>query len=109
MYVLVGVDGTDASLTALEQALERAREAGDDLTVAVLVDADAAGDSLASTVRSTVDDSSVDASVTDVNGTPASSLVELADREGYDRLVIAGGDAARSARSIWTRSPSSSC
>lgn len=94
MKVLLGIDGSGPSFDALDEALARAREAGDDLTVAV-VDRDAVEltpDEIEARVRERLGESSVTAEVVHLEGHPGSRLVELADSEGFDRLQIGGGE-----------------
>ncbi|MFB6184471.1 MAG: universal stress protein [Haloarculaceae archaeon] len=90
MHLLVGVDGSDDSLAALSATVDRVSETGDDLTVALLLDAEAAADvDLDELVRDALGD--VNATRERVSGDPASRLVELADGGPYDRLVVGGG------------------
>lgn len=90
MHLLVGVDGSADSLDALSTTVDRARETGDDLTVALLVDAD---DAAAVDLDARVDDAldGFEATTEELSGHPASALVERADAGPFDRLVIAGG------------------
>lgn len=94
MHLVVGVDGSTGSLTTLDRTIERVAETGDDLTVALLVDAESVtdADAVADDVRDRLQTAHVDASIRRVGGDPASELVELADGEGFDRLVIPGGE-----------------
>lgn len=92
MKVLLGTGGREDGFDALARTLDRTREAGDDLTVAVLEtssDEDAA--SVAEDVREAVADSGIDAEVKVLEGHPGSELVELAETEGFDRIVLGGG------------------
>lgn len=93
MNVLLGISGTDDVESLVPQAVERARQAGDDLTVAVLGAPDG-GTDLGKTerrVRDALAERGFDAEVRVLEGHPGSQLVELADTEGFDRLVIGGG------------------
>jgi nucleotide-binding universal stress UspA family protein len=93
MNVLLGISGTDDVESLVSQAVERAREAGDDLTVAV-VEVDDAGTDVEKTetrARSALADAGFDAEVHVLDGHPGSRLVEFADADGFDRLVIGGG------------------
>jgi nucleotide-binding universal stress UspA family protein len=94
MKLLLGVGGTDDSFRALDRTVERAREAGDDLTVAVLHNPASEPDpgAVERRVRDALDEAEFDASVVVLEGDPGSELVELADREGYDRIVLGGGE-----------------
>ncbi|ERH11447.1 MAG: universal stress protein UspA related nucleotide-binding protein [halophilic archaeon J07HB67] len=96
MRVLLGVGGTPDSLTALERTVDRAVEAGDDLTVAVLENADSEPslDSLRERVGEVLATVSLDATVRRIDGDPGSRLVEVAETEGFDRIVIGGGQTS---------------
>jgi nucleotide-binding universal stress UspA family protein len=93
MKVLVGVGGGDDGLRALDRTVERAHAADDDLTVAVLEDAmdDQAVEEVLDRVRETLSAASVEAEVRRLAGDPGSALVDLAEREGFDRIAIGGG------------------
>jgi nucleotide-binding universal stress UspA family protein len=92
MKVLLGMGGRDDGFDALEVTLARTREAGDDLTVAVLdTSSDADVDDVASEVRERVADSDVDADVRTVSGHPGSELAAIAENEGFERIVLGGG------------------
>ena len=94
MKVLLAVGGTEGSHAALEEAIARVQEAGDDLTVAVVEREDVPGsaDAVEREVRERLADSGLDVEIRRVEGHPGSQLVELADREGFDRLVLTGGE-----------------
>lgn len=81
MKLLLGI-GADDDLSALDATVARAREAGDELTVAT--DADGR-------VRSRLDELDFAAEVRRIQNDPGSRLVELAASEGYDRIVLPGG------------------
>lgn len=92
MHVLLGVEGSDESRSALENVVERAAEAGDELTVAVFAQGEQRLDDVEATVRERL-------SVTDLSWSlerieddhPASALVDLAERGDVDQLAIGGG------------------
>lgn len=93
MKLLLGI-GADDDLSALDATVARAREAGDDLTVAVYTEAEAGdGDSLSTDgrVRSRLDELDFSSEVRQVQNNPGSRLVELAADGGYDRIVLSGG------------------
>lgn len=98
MNVLLGIGGGDDSLRALEATVERARATGDELTVAVIENADAAlsTDEIAARARATLDEAGLSAEVRvlDPGEQPGSELVELADAGDFDRLVLGGGDTS---------------
>lgn len=92
MHILLGVDGSDLSLQALTETVERARTAGDDLTVAVYSDDD--GHSLSeirTRTRERLDGLGFEASIRTVEGNSGSRLVTLAEKEEFDRIALAGG------------------
>ncbi|WP_247005834.1 universal stress protein [Halorientalis litorea] len=94
MKVLLAVGGTEGSYAALDEAIARAAEAGDDLTVAVVErdDVGATAEDIEAAVRDRVAESDVDAAVRRVDGHAGAQLVELADDGGFDRLVLTGGE-----------------
>lgn len=93
MRVLLGIGGSDDSLAALEDTVARAVEAGDELTVAVVenpkVDRDTG--ELVEAAREALADAGLREDVREVPGDPGSSLVELAEAEGFDQIVLGGG------------------
>lgn len=93
MKLLLGVGGRTESARALERTLSRTRETGDDLTVAVFDDGDAASlDELEARVRDALVSHGVDGEVRRVEHDAGSGIVELAEREGFDRIVLGGGE-----------------
>lgn len=94
MKVLLGVGGSPDSLVALPQVVERAAAVGDDLTVAVLDNpaSDLPPGDLESQVRRELDRVGVEATVTRIEGDPASGLVDLAETEGFDLVALGGGE-----------------
>jgi nucleotide-binding universal stress UspA family protein len=96
MKVLLGVGGSDDSSRALERAIERAQGTGDELTVAVLdnPESDATVDEVETRVHETLDESDLTAEVRLLEGHPGSRLVETAEREGFDRIVLGGGETS---------------
>ena len=94
MKVLLGIGGSDDSLQALSETVARAIEAGDDLTVAVVEnpDAEASSERVERRVRERLADADVSASVRRLAGHPGSGLVDLADSEGFEQIVLGGGE-----------------
>jgi len=94
MKLLLGLAGTEESERALDEVLDRAAAVGDDLTVAVVE-----REGIAERDREAIRDRAVErceaaglaADVRLLEGHPGSALVELAEREGFDRLIIGGG------------------
>lgn len=91
MNLLLGLDGSELSMRALDHAVERARETNGMLTVAIYegpteVDLDdletRAGERLTAV--------GLEADVRRLEGAPGSQLVELAEHD-FDQLVLGGG------------------
>ncbi|MFD1572396.1 universal stress protein [Halorubrum laminariae] len=93
MKVLCGIGGSDDSFRALDRTVERAAVANDDLTVAVVdnEDADPPIEEVITRVEAAVAEAGIDADVRRVEGDPGSRLVELAETEGFDEIVLGGG------------------
>lgn len=94
MKVLLGIGGSPDSFLALSKGLERARAAGDDLTVAILENPESDIDPAAveSQVRDEIDAADVDASIRRLSGDPGGALVELAEAEHFDAIALGGGE-----------------
>ena len=93
MHVLCGIGGSDDSLRALEQTVERAAVAGDDLTVGVVENpnAEIAVEEVVRRAEAAIADAGIDAAVRRIDGDPGSRLVDIAEQEGFDRIVLGGG------------------
>ena len=80
-------------MRALESTIERALEAGDDLTIAVIEkdDMDRSPDAVAAEIREIAASNDLDVDVRILEGDPGASLVDVAEREGFDELAIGGG------------------
>lgn len=94
MKVLFGLQAGSGSLDALERTVERTKSVGDELTVAVLEHPDEEG-SLAETeaaVREVTESVLPDVDIRQVDGHPGSRLVEIAESESFDRIVLGGGE-----------------
>lgn len=91
MNLIVGVDGSDLAMTALEGAADRVRETGGTLTVAIY-GANGARESVESAVRERLEELAVDASIEHLDGDAGGALVEHAERGGFDRIVLPGGE-----------------
>ncbi|MFC3960189.1 universal stress protein [Halovivax cerinus] len=93
MNVLLGLGGTDESIRALEATIDRAADVGDELVVAIL---DQPGASrtpaeMREEVTMTLEAAGFDADIRHLDGDPGPALVELAEGEGFDHVVIGGG------------------
>lgn len=91
MRVLVGIDDSNHSIKALESALGRAEETGDDLTVAVYAGPNDSLEETEAAVRDRVETLGADVPVERIDTDPGSGLVELAERDDYDQIVLSGG------------------
>lgn len=96
MKTLLGIGGSEDSLHALEEAVDRAQKAGDELTIAILENPDA---SLTTTeiherVEEVLDAADLEADVRTLSGHPGSQLLELAENESFDRIVLGGGETS---------------
>ncbi|WP_254536795.1 universal stress protein [Halomarina litorea] len=96
MRTLVGIGGSEDSLRALEVALARAAAAGDEVTVAVVENPDSplSVEEVESRVHDHLEAEGLDAEVCVLEGHAGSQLVDLADREGFDRIVLGGGETS---------------
>lgn len=94
MKVLLGIGGTDDSLEALRETVERAAMTGDELTVAVLEnpESERSPEAVVETARAELVDASVEADVRRVSGDPGSRLVEISEQEEFDQIVLGGGE-----------------
>ncbi len=93
MKVLLGMGGSDDSLTALERTVSRAVAADDELTVALLDNpqSDRAKEDIREKAEAVLDDAELEASVRDVSGDPGSRLLDVAESEGFEQIVLGGG------------------
>jgi nucleotide-binding universal stress UspA family protein len=93
MKVLCGIGGSDDSLRALDRTVERAAVANDDLTVAVVdnEDSSVSPDEVVERAETAVGEAGIDADVRRVEGDPGSRLVEIAETEGFEEIVLGGG------------------
>ena len=93
MKTLLGIGGSDDSLRALEETARRAKSAGDDLTVAIVEnpESDRGPDEVRTAVEDVLTETDLEASVRHVSGDPGSRLVEIAETEDFDHIVIGGG------------------
>ena len=96
MRVLLGVGGSADSFRALEETVARASEAGDDLTVVVVSnpESEPTPETVERRVHEVVDGSDVDAPIRAVSGDPGSALVDIAEREEFDLVVLGGGETS---------------
>ncbi|HKL30497.1 MAG TPA: universal stress protein [Natrialbaceae archaeon] len=96
MKILLGFAGTDQSMRALEKTLERVRGTGDELTIALFETPEGPDDvdEFYAVVEECCGDAGVDFEVRELEGDPGSSIVTLAEQEGFDRIVMGGGETS---------------
>ncbi|MCO8267188.1 universal stress protein [Haloferax prahovense] len=96
MKVLLGIGGSDDSIRALEKTVERTANVGDDLTVAIVDNpaGERSREDIETRVTELLDERGVDAPVRLLDGDPGSALVDLAENEGFDQLVLGGGETS---------------
>jgi len=93
MKVLLGVGGSDESRRALTQTVERAVEAGDELTIVTFAtgERERGREEIEADVEATLADAALDATVRHVEENPESELIRIAEEEEFDQIVIGGG------------------
>lgn len=104
MKLLVGIERSDRMLQILETAVEHTQTVetdkndggnGTDLTVAVVETENGPSiERLEQEVREHLSDLSSDAEVRSLSGHAGSQLVEIAEVEDFDRIVIDGGQTS---------------
>lgn len=97
MKVLLGIGGSDESRRALDETVERAAETGDDLTIAIFEKSGTQRRSRQKTeeiAEEKLEEARVDATIRHVTGDPGSRLVQIAESESFDQLVIGGGESS---------------
>ncbi|WP_394739000.1 universal stress protein [Natronococcus roseus] len=93
MNVLLGLAGSDESITALRRTIERTDDVGDELTVAVLEkgDTDRSQEEMYRQAETLLSEADFDAELERLEGDPGPSLVNYAEQGEFDQLVIGGG------------------
>jgi nucleotide-binding universal stress UspA family protein len=94
MKLLLGVGGSELSYLALTETLERASETGDELTIAIFEneDIDADFDTVRQRVQDHIEESGLAPPIRHIEGaSPGSELVNIAESEEFDRIVLGGG------------------
>lgn len=96
MKVLLGIGGSEDSIRALERTVERARSAGDDLTVLAVEnpDSEATPEEIERRAREILDETGIEAGVRSVEGDPGSRIVDVAESEGFEQIVLGGGQTS---------------
>jgi nucleotide-binding universal stress UspA family protein len=94
MKLLLSVGGSELSYQALTETLERVSETGDELTVVIFEneDSDADLETVQQRVQERIDESGLEPPLRHIDGTsPGSELVNIAESEEFDRIVLGGG------------------
>lgn len=93
MKILLGVGGSDDSLTALSHVVDRADRAGDELTIAILENPDTTmtAAEIENRVTEMLDTVDITANIRHLSGDPGSQLVDTAEEEGFDAIALGGG------------------
>jgi Universal stress protein family. len=93
MKTVLGIGGSDDSLRALEQTLDRTEETGDEVVVAVVENPEIERDAeeVVEHVRAKLEEHESDAEVVRLEGHPGGALVEYAEDEDCDEIVLGGG------------------
>lgn len=95
MDILLGVGGSELSYHALEETVERAQDTGDDLTVALFNNEEISEElsTIRQRVEATLQEADFEADIRELDGdSPGSDLISLAENEGFDRIVLGGGE-----------------
>lgn len=94
MRLLLGIGGTADSWQALSRTAERAADVGDSITVAVVEnpETETSPEEIEEKVVETLAEHDLEADVRHLEGDPGAALVEVADSEGFDRIVLGGGE-----------------
>lgn len=93
MKVLLGIGGSDDAFRALDRTVERVGRTGDELTVAILENPDTSvdPDDIENRVATRLTEADLDATVRYLEGDPGPALVTVAETEGFDEIVLGGG------------------
>jgi nucleotide-binding universal stress UspA family protein len=91
VHVLLCLGPGEPAVEAFDSAVERATEADDEVTVAVFGDPEDR-ERLTARARDRLEGVDVPAELRELESDPASRLVELAEQEGFDRIVLSGGE-----------------
>lgn len=92
MDVLVGIGSPDTSVAPLERASRLTAATGDSVTVAIVGDHDdSVREQLESDARGVAAEAGIELSIRQVAGSPGSQLVDIAESEGFDEIIVSGG------------------
>lgn len=93
MKKLLGIGGSEDSFRALDHAVERATVTGEALTVCIVENpaTEIAPGAIEERVAGVLEDAPVAPEIRVVDGHPGAQLVEIAESEGFDEIVLGGG------------------
>lgn len=96
MKVLLGIGGSDDSIRALEQVVDRTTQVGDDLTIAIVDNSrsDRSRQEIEERVEAVLSDAGLSAPIRHLDGDPGSELVDYAEREEFDEIALGGGQTS---------------
>lgn len=96
MKVLLGIGGSEDSIRALDRAIERAVEAGDDLTIAIVENPDSprSPEEVRKRAETALEEAGLEADLRQLSGHAGSELIELAEREDFDQIALGGGETS---------------
>lgn len=90
MDVLLGFDGSTLADRAIREAVVLAGESGT-VTVAVYGIDEGSREDVEATIREEFESADVEVAFRRVDESPGGQLVELAEAEGFDRIILPGG------------------
>lgn len=91
MKVLYGLWDDERPRAGLATAARRAAGVGDEFVVGVVGNDGDPPEELIAYARATLSDAGLAPAVRTLSGDPAGRLVAVAEREGFDRIVLGGG------------------
>lgn len=94
MKLILGMGGSPDSFRALETMLKRYQSNKDDVTLALLEnpESELTLEDLKEEVEEYLDEKNFDAEVRQLRGQPGPSLVQTAETEDFDLIVLGGGE-----------------
>lgn len=93
MKLLLGLVGSDTD-RALDRTLDRVRVTGDDLTIVIAANDEELVEEIDRKVEQALEEIDLDVTVRHVEGDSGGQLVEIAETEGFDRIVLGGGQTS---------------
>ena len=94
MKVLLGIGGSADAMRALDETIDRVEQTDDDLTVAIVENptVDFAGAAIRALVEDALAAAGLEAPIRELEGDPGPAIVTLAETEGFDEIVLGGGE-----------------